>query len=423
MTLNVTPKNGEATGAKNVYLDDDTLGSPTELNKHFRPGWLGRVYEFVYDGSNWKLLSRSERDTDTTYTNASLGQGYITCSTTADTVAKTATLLEYKLTTGGIVSVKFTYGNTASRPTLNIRGQGAKLIYYKGAALTDTNLIKAGDIVTMIYSNYYHIISIDKIPIDKEEYGKYISPSGIVLGTNLTSNTVNTYGGGNSIVAGNGNTVSQNVSLNYLFGENNNATDTSGEGTTDGVSKYNFFAGYGNKISETYPRSMGSVAIGLNNTVASNKTTSPDTMAKGSTSHAYGSVALGTGNTVGSGSFAGYAVGGNNTVSGSGSTAIGQSNAISASKYSTAIGYSHSVTGANNFVGGYDNTVYGTNNTVIGSDIALGYSTSYEGHYCTLFGRGHRYNSSNTTATTSGTGRPAYITVVGRFADYNKARA
>ena len=194
MTLNVTPKDGEATGAKNVYLDDDTLGSPTELNKHFRPGWLGRVYEFVYDGSNWKLLSRSERDTDTTYTNASLGQGYTTCSTTADTVAKTATLSDYKLTTGGIVSVKFTYGNTASRPTLNIKGQGAKLIYYKGAALTDTNLIKAGDIVTMIYSNYYHIISIDKIPIDKEEYGKYISPSGIVLGTNLTSNTVNTYG-------------------------------------------------------------------------------------------------------------------------------------------------------------------------------------------------------------------------------------
>ena len=76
---------------------------------------------------------------------------------------------------------------------------------------------------------------------------------------------------------------------------------------------------------------MGSVAIGLNNIVASNKTTSPDTMAKGTTSYAYGSVALGTGNTVGSGSSAGYAVGGNNTVSGAGSIAMGRDNTSSAS--------------------------------------------------------------------------------------------
>lgn len=527
---------------------------------------------------------------------------YGVCSTGASTAAKTVTVNgDFALETGARVIVQFKYGNSASTITLNVNSTGAKDVW-----LDDDNqgsyiqtYIKAGWLgraYEFIYDGtQYRLLTYDSNTIytAPTAFGKYVSASGIVLGTNLvtggtetTRNTVETYGGGNSIVAGNGNTVSKNISLNYLFGENNNATDTSDEGTSEGVSKYNFFAGYGNRISETYPRSMGSVAIGLNNIVASNKTTSPDTMAKGTTSYAYGSVALGTGNTVGSGSSAGYAVGGNNTVSGagsiamgrdntssasntqsfgynntssgsytttigasnqatyeratavgngntstytyastfgtsnaasgthstaigstndstgsystcvgynndatnsyatavgssnksqysngalvgcsntstnsygyalghsntvggyngsvtgtgtaigynntvsgSGSTAIGQSNTISASNYSTAIGYSHSVTGANNFVGGYDNTVYGTYNTIIGSDISLGYSTSYEGHYCTLFGRGHRYNynpGTNGESSTNGSARPAYITVIGRFARYDVARA
>ena len=83
------------------------------------------------------------------------------------TVAKTASLSSYILSTGGTVSVKFTNGNTASNPTLNINSEGAKAIYYNGAALTDTTLIQAGDIVTFIYSSYYHIISIDKAGVMK----------------------------------------------------------------------------------------------------------------------------------------------------------------------------------------------------------------------------------------------------------------
>jgi hypothetical protein len=60
------------------------------------------------------------------------------------------------------VAVKFTNGITVASPTLNINSKGAKNIYYRGAALTDTSLIKAGDTVTFIYSTRYHIISIDR---------------------------------------------------------------------------------------------------------------------------------------------------------------------------------------------------------------------------------------------------------------------
>lgn len=107
----------------------------------------------------WQL---ADYDANTTYTNVKLGHGYCTCSTAAATVAKTASLSSYTLTTGGIVAVRFTNGITVANPTLNITSKGAKAIYYNGAALTDTSLIKAGDTVTFIYSSQYHIIAINR---------------------------------------------------------------------------------------------------------------------------------------------------------------------------------------------------------------------------------------------------------------------
>jgi hypothetical protein len=61
---------------------------------------------------------------------------------------------------GGIVAIKFSYDVPAGA-TLNINSKGAKAIYYKGAAIT-AGVIKAGDTVTMIYSTYYHVLSIDR---------------------------------------------------------------------------------------------------------------------------------------------------------------------------------------------------------------------------------------------------------------------
>ena len=150
-TLNV---NG--TGAKPIYR----YGTTTTSTGTTTTGWIaGAVQMFTYDGSGWI------RDywNNTTYTNAGLGQGYVaSCTTAAATVAKTASLSSYSLTANGIVSVRFTNGNTASSPTLNIASKGAKSIYYNGAALTDTKMIEAGDVVTFIYSTQYHIIAINK---------------------------------------------------------------------------------------------------------------------------------------------------------------------------------------------------------------------------------------------------------------------
>lgn len=120
-------------------------------------GWIaGAIQVFIFDGAAWV------RDywNNTTYSNASLGSGYATCSTAAATAAKVASLSSYALATGGIVAVKFTY-DVPANATLNINSKGAKAIYYRGAKIT-SGVIKAGDIATFVYSSYYHLISIDR---------------------------------------------------------------------------------------------------------------------------------------------------------------------------------------------------------------------------------------------------------------------
>lgn len=150
-TLNV---NG--TGAKPMYR----YGTTTMSTGTTTTGWTaGAIQMFTYDGTGWI------RDywNNTTYSNASLGSGYATCSTAEATVAKTATLSSYSLTTGGMVAVKFTNAVPANA-TLNINSKGAKNIFYRGAKIV-ANVIKAGDIATFIYDGtQYQLISIDRLP-------------------------------------------------------------------------------------------------------------------------------------------------------------------------------------------------------------------------------------------------------------------
>lgn len=61
---------------------------------------------------------------------------YGSCSTAASTAAKVVTVSNFALETGARIAVKFTVTNTASSPTLNVNGTGAKAIYYRGAAIS-----------------------------------------------------------------------------------------------------------------------------------------------------------------------------------------------------------------------------------------------------------------------------------------------
>ena len=95
-----------------------------------------------------------------TATEALNKHGFCSCSTAANTQAKTASLTGFQLKTGSTVHVTFTNSNTAANATLNINGTGAKTIKYNGGNVeTDKPPWAAGECVTFVYDGYYWVVS------------------------------------------------------------------------------------------------------------------------------------------------------------------------------------------------------------------------------------------------------------------------
>lgn len=83
---------------------------------------------------------------------------YSTCSTAASTVAKVAACTGFTLASGSEITVKFTYGNTATNPTLNVNSTGAKSIYYRGAAIPSTYIIANGTYTFRYNGTQYDLV-------------------------------------------------------------------------------------------------------------------------------------------------------------------------------------------------------------------------------------------------------------------------
>lgn len=145
--------NVNGTGSASVWYNTGV----TTSNNYY--GYAGRYITYMWDGTNWVFLTWGY-DTNTTYSNVSLGQGYAVQSNGSASATITATLSSYALTANGIVSVKFKY-DVPANATLSINGKGAKAIYNRDAAI-GANIIKAGDTATFIYNTYYRLISVDR---------------------------------------------------------------------------------------------------------------------------------------------------------------------------------------------------------------------------------------------------------------------
>ena len=90
---------------------------------------------------------------------------YATCSTSAATIAKTASVTEgtFNLNTGARVTVKFSNANSATNPTLNINSTGAKAIYWHGSNIPSTQFWEAGATLDFVYNGtQYELIGIAK---------------------------------------------------------------------------------------------------------------------------------------------------------------------------------------------------------------------------------------------------------------------
>ena len=150
------------TTAKSIKRYGTTAPSTTTKTSWY----AGSILHLVYDGDYWQIVGWL--NDDTTYTNASLGQGYGTCATAEATAAKVVTLSSYELKTGGIVAVKFTYGLCASA-TMNVNSNGAKNIFIHGAVATATTCkeVKAGDIAYFMYDGtQYQFLGTDRMEKD-----------------------------------------------------------------------------------------------------------------------------------------------------------------------------------------------------------------------------------------------------------------
>lgn len=202
-TLNVNN-----TGAKPIKRYSTTAPSNTASTS-----WnAGSVVCLVYDGTYWQMSNWL----NSTYANYSLGQGYGTCATPESTTAKIVTLSNYSLSTGGIVAVKFTNAVPANS-TMDINSRGSKSIYHRGAPIT-SDIIKAGDTATFIYSTYYHLISLDHVG----EYELPIATDTVLGGVKVGAGLSISSGG---VLSANGGGVADAVAWGHITGTLADQTD------------------------------------------------------------------------------------------------------------------------------------------------------------------------------------------------------
>lgn len=119
----------------------DYIGQCTDFNKD-DPTTVGVYTWSKIKGETGETGQKGEKgDTGATGPQGQTGAAgkdgqmlYATCDTAAGIVAKVASLAAgtLSLKAGATVAVKFTYANTASSPTLNIAGTGAKAMYIQG---------------------------------------------------------------------------------------------------------------------------------------------------------------------------------------------------------------------------------------------------------------------------------------------------
>lgn len=210
---------------------------------------------------------------------------YGTCSTGASTAAKAVSVTGTPALEAGLrVIVKFTTTNTAASPTLNVNSLGAKVIYYRGSAITGSsnNILQANRVYEFVYdgTNWQLVGDINT------NSGGTVTSVGL---TNATDGGLTVSGspvtGSGSITVGHTNVLSsaQNTKELYpiTFDKNGHITDygeainslsqfindvgfTTNTGTVTSVGITN---GGGLTVSGSPVTGSGSITVGHTNTV------------------------------------------------------------------------------------------------------------------------------------------------------------
>lgn len=166
------------------------------------------------------------------------GSSYIhrpfgTCDTAAGTAAKVVSCTDFTLATGATILVKFTNANSASSPTLNVNGTGAKNVYYRGAALASSLYYwGAKDIVEFYYDGtQWNLLDVSN---SNTTYSSLKNPKAITIQGNGTTSF--TYDGSAAktlnIKAGSNITIGSDTSGNITINGTANTTYSAMTGAT-----------------------------------------------------------------------------------------------------------------------------------------------------------------------------------------------
>lgn len=217
---------------------------------------------------------------------------YATCSTAAATAAKVVTTSNpsWNLKIGSLVIISSSYTNTATGPTLNVNGTGAKSIWYDSGTITTTNLDKAG---TVNKPSMYMYDGTNYVWMGWSSDGSYTGTLATVATTGSYSDLINkpnatlTVKQNNTTLGTFSNTSSTNTTINVTVPTDvNQLTNDSGFMT----STVNSYSGVvtrtsGSTLNSSYCRQQGKV-LQLVVTVTTNTSYSlADTMFVGTVSN------------------------------------------------------------------------------------------------------------------------------------------
>ena len=226
-TLNVS-----GTGAKSIFYRGAVISTEYLAAK--------RIYEFIYDGTNWELLG--DVDTNTTYYTSN-----VHCTTAAATAAKVGTTSYYTLANNRYFMCMMRYDNTAaSALTLNVASAGAKPIYINGTVSSETNYTLPKGLYLVYYdgTNYY-------FRTDGTMTGSVTGNAGTASKLNCRATTSNT----KYYILGATSTGNQNVYRAYNASGSANTTGVYFNGSTGVLSgaAWNDYAEYRKQIELIEP--------------------------------------------------------------------------------------------------------------------------------------------------------------------------
>lgn len=155
ITLNIN-----STGAKGVQAGAIAVNSSNPLK------WSAEtLVTFMYNGSDSFIYLFSQVATGQAPPDGA-GNYYGSSASSESSSSKTASVTNFRLLKGTIVTITFTYANTyvSGALTLNVASTGAKTIYVNTATSSSNTLLwEAGETLTFIYSgSYWYFLSKSK---------------------------------------------------------------------------------------------------------------------------------------------------------------------------------------------------------------------------------------------------------------------